>query len=283
MVHHVLTRLLRLLPAALAVLFAACPPCPEEKKAGPALGLESVSFERTSGGCDSAGRGCATFRLSYPRIVRAPSAAAADSLNAAILSFVLSSHAGGVPAPDPSRAAEGFLEAYRQQREAAGAGGPPWFLERTVSVVFDSLRMATLRLEERSSTGGARGNAATFLRMFDTRTGRRLGTADLLLPGYEPTFRRLGESAFRDARRIAPTRGLDEEGFGFEGGKFMLPANAGVVPGGFLLFYNVDEAGPGALGTTACMVPFDSLHLLVRRDGPLAPIAPWSPERVPQP
>jgi len=258
----------------LSVFLAGCPPCPEERKAGPALAVEDAALERRDGDCDSAGNGCATFRVAYPRIARAGSAAAADSLNAAVASFVQNIHGGPRTGASAVEAAEAFLQQYRSARAAAPAG-PGWRLDRRVTVVFDSLGIVTLRMEERSFTGGAHGNSTAFLRMFDSRTGRRLTLQHLLLPGYEPTFRRLAEQAFRASRKIPPAQGLAEAGFRFDGRGFALPNNIGAVPAGILLVYNPYEAAPYARGGTECAVPFDSLQRLIRRDGPLSPLAPW--------
>ncbi len=258
------------LPAVIAalstLLLAGCQPCPPEKKAGPVLVAEERRFVRSTADCDSGDPGCSSFLATYPSIGCVAAPAVAESLNTIVRTFLLAGAAGGL-----EEAAGRFLTT---PGGAPGGGGRR--LERRVELLFDSLGIATLRLSAELARSADQAERSVLLRMVDTKRGRPLGVEDLFVPGYAPTLRRLGLAALRAAAAdaAAPLPSADQAG----ATQLLaaVPRNAAVVPGGLLLEFTPGEAAPHARGAVSCVVPFDSLPLLIRRDGPLSPLSPWS-------
>jgi len=257
-------------PAALValstLLSAGCPPCPPERKAGPVLVAEERRFVRSTADCDSGGPDCSSFLASYPSIACVTAPAVAESLNTIVRAFLLAGADGGL-----QEAAGRFLTT-----PGGTPGGGGRRLQRRVELLFDSLGIATLRLSTELSRSIGQTERSVHLRMVDTKKGRTLGIEDLFVPGYAPTLRRLGLAALRAAAAdaAAPLPAPDQPG-----GTPLLaavPRNAAVVPGGLLLAFTPGEAAPHAREGVTCVVPFDSLLLLIRRDGPLSPLSPWS-------
>lgn len=262
-------------PAALAaistLLLAGCQPCPPEQKAGPALVAEERRFVRSTADCDSGGPDCSSFLASYPSIACVAAPAVAESLNTIVRTFLLAGADGGPAAGGLEEAAGRFLTT---PGGAPGGGGRR--LERRVELLFDSLGVATLRLSAEVSRSADQAERSVLLRMVDTKKGRPLGVEDLFVPGYAPTLRRLGLAALRAAAADAAAPLPSADRAGATQLLAAVPRNAAVVPGGLLLEFTPDEAAPHVRGAVSCVVPFDSLSLLIRRDGPLSPLSPWS-------
>ena len=66
----------------------------------------------------------------------------------------------------------------------------------------------------------------------------------------------MAESAFREKHKLTPDTSLNDGGFLFPDGDFILPENMAVNEQGILLIYNPYEVAAYALGRTVLLLPF---------------------------
>ena len=239
--------------------------------ARPPIRYVRQSAEKTYGDCAAGNDRCTRIMLRWPLIAVAPIPAAAESIGAFIRSTLLQPYDGGAPLANEDSVMAGFIEAYRAF--AAGSwGGPsiPWWFERRIEALGETLGVASLAITERGFLGGAHPNSTTRFANFDVERGRLLRRSDLLREAARARLDTLGERAFRRVRRIPHQMDLNAAGFWFKDGRFRLNDNVAVTPTGLLFFFNAYEIGPYALGATEVSLPWAEVRDLVRPEGPLA-------------
>lgn len=262
-----------LLAAALAAV--SSPACAPREAAAPPprLAWTMEDFQR-SWSADGDTLPEVWLSLHYPRFTAPPGSGAADSLNAWVEQAQFAA-ARSDSAPGSLEGIAGTMIANFQalHREFPGAPAAAWYFENECLVGWDSLGVISMRSLTDTYTGGAHGFAARAYGVFDSETGRRLGLGDLAAPDGADSLRRIAEQAFRSARDLPPDAALEREGFWFEGGHFGLTANFGLERDGLVFFYNSYEVAPYVMGPTEVRLAWDAVKGLLRRDGPLAPIA----------
>ena len=227
------------------------------------------SFERVSADCDS-GVPCARIRIGYPEITSAPTPAVRESLQAYILEFVLRRTDDSLRAPSVEAVMQSFLESFESFRRDFPDAGQAWEVDRQVAILPSVEGIVSIEARVFENTGGAHPNTSIRLASFDDRNGKRLTLGDILMPGYEQSLARMGESAFRSARSMPADSSIGDSGFWFEGGLFRLPSTFAVTSDGLRFYFNPYEVAPYALGPTDFLIPFAQIESLIRPDGPLS-------------
>jgi hypothetical protein len=225
---------------------------------------------KTYGDCTAGLDRCTRITLRWPMATAAPTEAARESINAFVRATLFPPYDGGAPLANEDTVMLGFIEAYRGFAATAPGGAThPWWFERRIEPLGDTLGVTSLAVSERSFLGGAHPNSTTRFTNIDTGTGRTLRFADLLMESARDSLDALGERAFRRVRKLPPEADLAAEGFWFEPGGFRLNDNLAVTPTGILFFFNDYEIAPHALGATQISLPWDEVAPYVRADGPL--------------
>jgi Protein of unknown function (DUF3298)/Deacetylase PdaC len=207
--------------------------------------------------------------FTYPVITAAPSEALKTALTQAINEFLSAAPAGeDQKSSTPEAAVDAFLADARSTRAENPDGALPWSLSRTAELYQDS-KVVSLHLSEDVFQGGAHGLTTVHLASFDPATGRRLGLSDLVTPEGEARLVEIGERELRKVHEVPPKQSLEEAGFTFEGGKFVLSEEIAVLADGLNFYYNPYEIGPYAMGPTQIVIPRSELAPIAKPGGPL--------------
>jgi hypothetical protein len=78
----------------------------------------------------------------------------------------------------------------------------PWTAERKVTVACNEPGHFGLEVYSNQFTGGQHAAAATRFTNFDTKTGKRWGLAELLIPGQERAFKEATLAAYQKTKNV---------------------------------------------------------------------------------
>jgi hypothetical protein len=215
---------------------------------------------------------CAHIRFEYPVIDRAPTPEAAAALNRAVRDFLLTS------AVEPRRyasldaAMEAFMRDYERYKPQTSAPNAYWE-ERTVSILYQSSAIVSVKFDLSFFTGGAHPQYAATFSSFNAATGAKIRLDDVLVSGYRPRLTRTAENEFRAQHGIKPGMTLRDAGYiFFKNGTFALNDNFWLGPKGVTFFYNTYEIAPYAMGTTELVLTYRQIRELIHPDGLLGPM-----------
>lgn len=244
-----------------------------------ALSLEMVEFQRKGGTkCPNPTTPqtttgeksqCASVKIRYPNVTAAGTPQAASAINQFIQTQLLEySDDNGKQPASLDELVSMFLADYNQSAE----GEPDWMLERSVDVIYGKGSLVTLRFNENGFTGGAHPFSGQRYFVMDSNTGKQVTLANLLAPNYEEALNKVGEKAFRSARKLPANKNLEEEGFWFENNTFSVNTNFGVTADGLIFLFNPYEVAPYALGATEFTVPYSDIRAFVPANSPLTAV-----------
>jgi hypothetical protein len=195
---------------------------------------------------------CVSFDVSWPEVTDSTPAALAarqfiDRLAAA------SFHDGADRGSADSAAAEG-IAAHADMRTKHAGYDVPWLMHREITVACNRPGTFAVRVHTNQFTGGTHGSEATRFWSFDTRTGKRLGLADLVAKGQERAFKESMVAVVekRERRPETPQLKLDVDSF---------PMPASLLACGDSLFvqYDVLKFGPHQKANEIVAVKRDSI------------------------
>lgn len=139
-----------------------------------------------------------------------------------------------------------------------------WYIEITVTSIFNTPEVATIVIAETSYTGGAHPNSRLRLVSFDVATGQMLGVDDLTTD--IATLTTLVEQRLRVDRGLGVDDDLEIAGFRLPEDGFTLPDNLGVVTAGLLFHWDAYEIAPYSMGAIDVLVPATDLKGVVDRE-----------------
>lgn len=234
--------------ACLGVLLAGCEPAPSPASLGTtpvtigvdAGRVETFTLKRSASSCRS---DCPQIAVSWLSL---PLAGTLDKDVLAALGLVWQ---GGVTASF-ERVAADFL-----------AGAEPRWTMDYVLTRQPGLRPDVLVLESTVSsyTGGAHGDADVRFHNVDTRSGKLLKLADVLLPGRE--------AAFNHALAAVHAPWAQARQFGADSGWPFTPSdNIGLLPEALAVRYNAYAIGPYSEGAPLLQVPYATLRGILKPD-----------------
>jgi hypothetical protein len=262
---------------AVCVSLVALAGCSRTPDGGPvAARTRALSFTPhlladSTGECGGADRSrCTWVTLRWPE---AHGGAAAESINAWIGAGIVSGtgERGSLRAAAPESVVTRFIAEFQKFHHDWPDAPGSWMLERTVTVMLDTLGVVTLAANEESFSGGAHGMHVSRHASFRVRDGHRLKLADLIAPGRDSAFAALGERAFRAARHIEPDRTLSEAGFfGEADGRFTFSDDIAIAPDGLRVHWDPYDIAPYAWGPTTLTLSWSELRPFARPDGALA-------------
>ncbi|KAB2909481.1 MAG: DUF3298 and DUF4163 domain-containing protein [Ignavibacteriales bacterium] len=136
----------------------------------------------------------------------------------------------------------------------------------TLTITNNSVITLTNEMEEFS--GGAHGSGLTYYENYLIKTGKKISLSDLLVTGGIEQLTELAENAFRINNDLTG-KDLNEEGYFFTDGKFVLNENFKITESGLLFHYNLYEIGPYVMGPTQLEMPYIKMQKLIKKEGPI--------------
>lgn len=124
-------------------------------------------------------------------------------------------------------------------------------------LLYQNEELLCVRMDCYTDTGGAHGFTYASWFVFELGRGELLLKEELFadLDG----FMEIAEEAFRDKEGLKKNESLSKAGLFFEGDRFRLPENIGVLEDGLLLYYNQGEVSSYIDGPIEIRLPYKAL------------------------
>jgi hypothetical protein len=222
-----------------------------------------AGLEKVYGVCDQPDTSCASIKIEYPEISKAPTDAAKTAINQYISETILKTSLREEPAENMEALMEQFIEEYKRLQNDMPDYRTGWSSEKKMEILYQDANVLSLRFTNFSYTGGAHPITVVSNSSFDLHTGQRLRLPDIFIPEYEERLNAIAEAKFRTEKQISPDQTLNSAGFMFKDDRFSLPENFAIVKGGIAFYYNHYEIAPYAMGPTELMLKFDDLKELI--------------------
>lgn len=149
-----------------------------------------------------------------------------------------------------------FIEGYELFMMEFPDSEQKWYLEMEGLESLVAEDYFTLMLNQSEYLGGAHSAAFTQLNTFDISSGNMIDVVDRYGRGK---LTKIAETYFREKNKLTSDQDLNDAGFMFENGKFVLPENIGLTPEGILMVYNSYEVASYAQGETRFVIPYSEL------------------------
>ncbi len=203
---------------------------------------------------------CADFNIIYPEV-------AADSIQTtliknAIHERIVAGVSGNGQLPFEialDSAALRFIHDFIQLKRDVPGQEMGQSIQMTGAVAFNNPKVATVRLDYNSFTGGAHPNSAVAVMTFDRSTGKALKVSDFI--NNTTAVLPLLEKAFKKAKGLKETDDIGQLLLS-DTGKLPLPANAGILKEGILFAYSDYEVSPHAVGPVDIVLSWEQLGSL---------------------
>jgi hypothetical protein len=244
-----------------SLLMMQCAPSEESRKAQvDSLAYQYDTLTRTFESCLPETDTCTYVRFVFPTI--SVTGHLADSIQHMLQVFF--NDGEGRPQPLDS-IQQKLIGEYRAFRNESAHRPSRWNWDAHASVVSQNKSWIQFELYTGGYTGGAHDFGSVEYRILDKSTGRRLGLSDFFDPVKMPKLTQLGETEFCRVRQIPPHQSLEDAGFEFDSGRFVLPENFLILPDGIHFLYNAYEIGPYVLGETQFTLPANKVVPLMKR------------------
>lgn len=146
-----------------------------------------------------------------------------------------------------------------------------WEYEVASTVALNAQHLLSVDVGGMTFTGGAHPNHANTLLFFDTRTGKRLTLADVLVPTYRPRLMQLIDQKLRQLYEIPA--GIDLTEHGFMEKNIEPTENFMLTSQGITLHYSPYEIAPYVMGHIVVEIPFADINDLLKTDGAASTLA----------
>lgn len=136
-----------------------------------------------------------------------------------------------------------------------------WSFEASIGIDDDYSDFCQISASNWSYTGGAHGNGHSTYFIKDKKTGAPLDLNDFINDIEELNL--LAEVEFRKELELIPTANLEEEGFWFDNGKFVVNDNFYFEDESLVFLFNTYEIAPYSAGSIQFAIPIKKIeHLL---------------------
>lgn len=227
------------------------------------LSYEMKDVRQSYGGCRFEPYTCTYFIVRYPEITRSPSERLREALRQEVTNFLL--HTGTYQGTTVEDAMRGFFNDYEKVRKDFPDTRQVWFIEKNVSVVYQSRAVVSLSRTDVSFLGGAHPNSHISYINFDVRTGAVLALPDILRENGLQALHEIAEKKFRTERKIGPRDSLKEHGYWFPDNRFSVGDNFACTEKGLKLYFNPYEIAPYSMGPTEILLPYGEIQHIVKR------------------
>jgi len=197
---------------------------------------------------------CVKLDIRWPELSdRTP---AGDAARQFIRRLASASFRDGSDKGSPDSVAAEALAGHAEMQAKHAGYSVPWTLEREVTVACNEPGRFGVKVYTNQFTGGSHAASATRYANFDTRTAKRWGPAELLVPGQEHAFKEAMIKVLQRDRAVAQVK-VDVD-------SFPMPASVLACGDSLLLQYDVVTIGPHRLMDKVLTVRRDSLRGLVQ-------------------
>lgn len=250
--------------AAIAIFGFACGNSPEKTETSGAneetmnweLNFETVSAKED--GCTE--EECTYVSLEIPTIASDAEAVAAK-INEQVEGEIREMIKARLPEPMAmgtwESLAQSFIEGYRMFTMEFPDNSGKWYIDMNADESLFTADYFTLKLNISEYMGGAHPSFYSLLQSYDLRTGELVNLESIL---DMKALKREAEKQFRQKHELSEDALLDDGGFIFPEGKFVLPENMGITDKGILLIYNAYEVASYAEGQTEITIPLDAVN-----------------------
>ena len=223
-------------------------PAPAGISALGSVTLKTVKIDRSKELCK--GNQCATLTISYPRVVSGPAGINAPALAQLVQKTI-----------DEEWSAAKQNEFLNNARESSTEDpglpdqGYNWYLDVTVTPIYNQKGLLVLREQHEEYTGGAHPNHFTKLFNFDATVPRRIALADFLKPGYQ---QKLDPLVRAELNHREPENSFEH-----------INDNFAITPKGLVFVFDPYEVAPYAAGSFEVTIPWAKISNLLKENGPV--------------
>ena len=154
-----------------------------------------------------------------------------------------------------------FIEGYKLFMLEFPDSEQKWYLEIDGSESIVAPDYFTVVINHAEYLGGAHPATFVQLQSFDLATGNMISISDKYRGNK---LKAIAEKMFREKNGLDSTTDLNDAGFMFKDGQFVLPENMGLTPDGVLMVYNSYEVASFDKGETRFIIPYN--HLVSNSD-----------------
>jgi hypothetical protein len=139
-----------------------------------------------------------------------------------------------------------------------------WYYLEQISIAFNDNNILGLQSYLEDYSGGVHPNYSIAYTNINTGNGTLIALSDILVNGYKPELNRVAEEQFKKMYNINEKNTYEDAGFWLEPGKFAVPDNFLITPGGLLFLFNPYEIAPYAAGTIEFFIPYLKINDLIQ-------------------
>jgi|GEM_PF-1567520 len=220
--------------------------------------ITSKTFEKTDGQCPDK---CASFKATYPEVTTGSPAlkkAVEDWAFATLRDHAIASETPLSAPMTPDAIANAFIESWKENNDAIPEFARSFELDGVDTVLCNSAKALSLRMDIYHSAGGAHPNYFSSFVSFDPATGQVLPFGKVvtnpaaILPLLDKKYRVLKQEAF-------------DNGFVYEGGALTMPQNWAYTENGLLFHYNAYEIAAYAIGDADIFLTWEEMGAAAKR------------------
>lgn len=221
------------------------------------LSIEIRKYEDKQSDCKS--EDCTYVLLKVPQL-KGGNPKAVDRINNFIDSRFHEALKSRLPEPMGNASiqdmAHGFIEGYELFILEFPDSERQWYLEIDGTKSELGEDYFTLYIDQKEYMGGAHPSKFVTLASFDLTSGTTINILDLY---DKKQLERLAEERFRKIHKLKQDQDLNDAGFMFENGIFVLPENMALTNEGILFVYNSYEVAAYSEGETRFTIPYSEL------------------------
>jgi len=222
------------------------------------LRYEMRNVEKADGECRSADSlrtpaPCVKVVISWPQL--ADSTGTAGEAQRFIRRLAAASFKNGDDKGSPDSVVAEVLAGHAEMKTKHGAYDVPWTTERRITVACNEPGRLGVKVYTNQFTGGTHPASATRFTNFDTKTGKRWGLPELVIPGKELALKEAMLSALQKTKRVPVKIPLDS---------FPAPASVLACGDSLVMQYDLVLMGPHQVIGNALVVKRADLAGIVR-------------------
>jgi hypothetical protein len=222
------------------------------------LRYEMRSVEKSDGECRSTDSlrtpsPCVKVAISWPQL--ADSTGSAGEAQRFIRRLAAASFKNGADKGSPDSVVAEVLAGHTEMKTKHGTYDEPWTTERQITVACNEPGRLGVKVYTNQFTGGSHAASATRYTNFDTKTGKRSGLPELVIPGKELALKEAMLSAFQKTKRVPVKIPLDS---------FPEPASVLACGDSLVMQYDLVLMGPHQMIGNAIVVKRTDLEGIVR-------------------
>jgi hypothetical protein len=253
-----MSKALRGLALLAPVALAACGKGGVFASAPDSLRYEMRSVEKSDGECRSTDSlhtpsPCVKVAISWPQL--ADSTGTIGEVQRFIRRLASASFKNGDDKGSPDSVVAEVLAGHAEMKTKHGTYDVPWTTERQITVACNEPGRLGVKVYTNQFTGGSHAASATRFMNVDTKTGKRWGLTELVVPGKEVALKEAMLSAFQKTKSVPVKIPLDS---------FPEPASVLACGDSLVMQYDLVLMGPHQMIGNAIVVKRADLEGIVR-------------------